>query len=247
MKQSESVHSASLTSLFHEIEKLKPERIEEKPLDPKLALLRQWQSDRLACTYADLAGRPRYQLALRFFLDDVYGARDFSQRNHDIERIYELLRHIAPESLIRPLILTVHLHYLTEQLDQQLLEVLVQRLGLENELTVPLYGEAYRLCDNYEARVRQIDLIYEIGYLLDSGVRMPLSGALLGAAKVALQRAGWADLMRFTERGYKAFKQMHGAKEFLNTIRQRELGILDRIYAGDPAPFEISTDVKTGL
>jgi hypothetical protein len=239
MSQSEPVHSPNLANLFSEIGKLRPEQVAGKPLDPKLALLRQWQAERLARTYADLTSQPRYQAAMRFFLDDVYGARDFSQRNHDIEQIYDLLRHIAPEALIRPLVLTVQLHYLTEELDQQLLDVLVQRLGLEDTITVALYAEAYRLCDNYQARLRQIDLLYEIGKLLDSGVRMPFSGAVLGLAKNALQHAGWADMMAFMERGYKAFKRMRGAKELLNTIRTRETRILDRIYAQDPDPFKV--------
>ena len=32
---------------------------------------------------------------------------------------------------------------------------------------------------------------------------------------------------------------MKGAEEFLNVIETREKGILDRIYAGTPDPFEL--------
>ncbi len=240
MKQSKSSHPAKITNILGEIEKLKHERIESRALDPHLALLRQWQSERLARTYADLMRNPRFRPAMRFFLEDIYAARDFSQRNRDIERMYEMLRRVAPEPMVRPLVLTVELHYLTERLDEQLLEVLVQQLGLNGSLTVALYAEAYRLCDNYATRVKQIDLIHEIGELLNAAVRMPLSGTIMSLAKVTLERAGWADLMAFTERGYKAFKQMRGANEFLDTIRMRELDILDRIYARDPDPFSIS-------
>ena len=51
--------------------------------------------------------------------------------------------------------------------------------------------------------------------------------------------AGWHELQGFLERGYAAFKHMKGAEEFLNTIETRETGILDRIYAGDPDPFDL--------
>ncbi len=240
MKQSKSNHPAKITSILGEIEKLKHERVESKLLDPRLALLRQWQSERLARTYTDLMRNPRFRPAMRFFLQDIYAARDFSQRNHDIERMYEMLRRVAPEQMIRPLILTVELHYLTERLDEQLLEVLVQQLGMNGSLTVSLYAEAYRICNNYAVRVQQIDLIHEIGQLLNAIVRMPLTGPIFNLTKVTLGHAGWADLMAFTDRGYKAFKQLRGANEFLDTIRARELGILDRIYARDPDPFGAS-------
>jgi hypothetical protein len=239
MKQDQAVRSRKLTDILREIERLKPQRVEGQLLNPKLALLRQWQSDRLARTYADFTSQPRYQPAMRFFLEDIYAARDFSQRNHDIERMYQMLARVAPEPMIRPLVLTVELHYLTEQLDDRLLQVLVERLQMNGSLTTALYAEAYRLCDNYAERVKQIELIGEIGEKLDSAVRMPLSGPIFNLAQVTLQRGGWADLMAFAERGYKAFRQMRGAKEFLGTIRRRERCILDRIYAGEPDPFGV--------
>ncbi len=239
MKQSKTAHPAKITTILGEIEKLKHERVEGRPLDPRLAQLRQWQSERLAQTYADLMRNRRFRPAMQFFLEDVYAARDFSQRNHDMERMYEMLRRVAPEPMIRPLVLTVELHYLTEDLDEQLLDVLIRRLGWDGPLTVALYAEAYRICDNYAVRVKQIDLIYEIGQLLNTVVHLPLSGAILNLTRLALERAGWADLMAFTMRGYKAFNQLRGAGEFLDTIRMRELGILDRIYANDPEPFRV--------
>ncbi len=240
MKQSKTAHPAKITTILGEIEKLKHERVEGQLLDPRLAQLRQWQSERLARTYADLMRDRRFRPAMQFFLEDVYAARDFSQRNRDIERMYEMLRRVAPEPMIRPLVLTVELHYLTEDLDEQLLDVLIRQLGWAGPLTVALYAEAYRICDNYAVRIKQIELIYEIGQLLNTVVHLPLSGAILNLTRLALERAGWADLMAFTVRGYKAFNQLRGAREFLDTIRTRELGILDRIYANDPEPFRVN-------
>jgi hypothetical protein len=59
----------------------------------------------------------------------------------------------------------------------------------------------------------------------------------LSIAKGPARRAGWGELTDFLETGYQAFKRLHGADSFLNTIRSRELRILDRIYARDPNPF----------
>jgi hypothetical protein len=40
------------------------------------------------------------------------------------------------------------------------------------------------------------------------------------------------------ERGFNAFKQMRGGRQFLETVRERERRILDRIYTCAPDPFE---------
>lgn len=228
----------SLATILREIQRLEHQRVEGKPPDQKTSLLRKWQSERLARTYADFAQNPRYKPALRFFLEDLYGARDFSQRNHDIRRLYDLVRHIAPEPMIRPLILSVELHYLTENLDERLLDVLVNQLGVSESITVPQYAEGYRRCDNYAQRLQQIDLIHDLGSLIDEIVRMPFSGAMLKLGKLPLERGGWHELMAFMERGYNAFKHMRGGGPFLANVRRRERRVLDRIYADEPDPFE---------
>jgi hypothetical protein len=241
MSKSFRMGQPSLATIVREIQHLEHERIQSKALDPKTALLRNWQSQRLARTYAEFILDPRYKAAFRFFLQDLYGARDFSQRDHDIQRLYGLVRHIAPEPTIRPLMLSVELHYLTEQLDERLLEVLVNQLSLSDTITVALYAQAYRKCDNYDRRRQQIELIFELGSLMDEIVRMPLSGAMLKLAKTPLERGGWRELMEFMERGYNAFKQMRGARQFLEAVRERELHILDNIYTCKPDPFEFES------
>src|SRR5512135_1835698 len=64
-------------------------------LHPQLAMLREWQADRLARTYADLLADPHYHPACEFFLSDIYAPRDFSQRDHDLERIHKFLSRSA--------------------------------------------------------------------------------------------------------------------------------------------------------
>ena len=44
------------------------------------AELRVWQAARLERTHSDLLASPRYRAATRFFLDELYGSKDFSQR-----------------------------------------------------------------------------------------------------------------------------------------------------------------------
>jgi hypothetical protein len=213
------------------------EEIESSGLDPKLALLRVWQAERLAHTYADLLEQPRYRPACLFFLEDIYAARDFSQRDHDLETMYEFMRRFVPDAVSRPAALTIKLHRMTEVLDRQLLAVLVGQLGVTDSITVEQYAEAYRRCDNYRERVEQIDAIIEICEHIDAIVRNPITGPALRLASRPLRGAGYGEVMSFLERGYDSFKRMHGSRHFRKTLREREMGVLDRFYAHDPDPF----------
>jgi hypothetical protein len=133
----------------------------------------------------------------------------------------------------------VQLHHLTEDLDHQLLDALINHLNVTDTLTPELYAEGYRRCDNYVERVRQIDLIVEISERLDGVVRSPLTGPMLSLAARPMRSAGYDELIGFLERGYHGFKRMHGSDHFRTTIKQREIAILERIYAHDPDPLGI--------
>ena len=229
---------------LREVGKLKHQTVEAAPLDPEVVMLRTWQARRLARTYADLLAQPRYRPACLFFLDDIYAPRDFSQRDHDMEQMYDFMRRFIPHAMLQPLTLTIKLYRLTQALDQRLLDVLVNQLEVTDTFTAPVYAEAYRRCDNEAERVRQIDLIYDIGKKLDEIVRSPLIAAMLNVAKGPARGAGWTDLTDFLEHGYTAFKHMHGGEYFLTTVRQREMDILQRIYANDPNPFGFEIDAR---
>ena len=214
-------------------------KIEAGELSPEIRLLREWQSTRLAWTHHDLLENPRFRPATRFFLSDVYAPRDFSQRNFDIQKAYNAMRKAVPERAVHVLAETIELHQYTDELDAALADVLFNQPDGSKHITPERYAEAYRICDNYDDRVRQIDMIVKIGRSVDKIVRLPFIGLTLRLAHTPAILAGWNELQGFLERGYAAFKHMKGAEEFLNVIETREKGILDRIYAGTPDPFEL--------
>ena len=49
--------------------------------------------------------------------------------------------------------------------------------------------------------------------------------------------AGMVVLHDFLERGYRAFRKMNGAGEFLATIASRETALMEAIFDGENAPF----------
>lgn len=230
--------------LTHLVEARPGRHVEVEPgeLPPDIKLLREWQSERLAWTHRDLLQHPRFRAATLFFLSDVYAPRDFSQRNHDIQKAYDAMRKAVPERVVHTLAETIELHQFTDELDAKLADVLFGQLGVVDAITGEQYAEAYRICDNYDERVRQIEMILTIGRSVDKVVRLPFIGLTLRLAHAPAMLTGWSELQSFLERGYAAFKRMKGAEEFLTIIQRREIDILDRIYANDPDPFDFEQD-----
>ncbi len=220
-------------------EALKHQRIAEAGLDPALALLRVWQSERLARTYADLLDDKQYRPACEFFLSDIYAARDFSQRDHDLERIHATVSHIAPPQIEQALTKLVELNRLTNQLDGRLVRVLTDQLGVTDTLTPEIYAAGYRLCDNYAERVHQIDLTTDLLTQVGGWAHLLVVGLALKIVRVPAHQAGWVDLYDFLEHGYAAFRRMRDVPKFVATVDQRERRILDQIFASQPDPFAL--------
>ncbi len=225
-----------LFELQHQ-ETARQQEIDSAGLDAQLALLRCWQSERLRRTYADLLADEKYRPACEFFLSDIYAPRDFSQRDHDAERLYEILSRYLPASTLYLLADAIRVNQLTNKLDHDLLRVLVGELGVTDTITAEIYAVGYRLCDNYDERKEQIDLLVQI--LLEVGrvARNPLVGIAARLARGPARRAGWVEIYDSLERGYAALRHMRKVNYFVDTIEQRESLILDRIYAGHTAPF----------
>jgi hypothetical protein len=180
-------------------------------------------------------------LATEFFLSDLYGAKDFSRRDNDLERSYPMIITVLPANAIYAVAMAVELDALSLELDGLMSRILSEELGVntEAELTEEAYAEAYRRSDNYNQRKYQIELIRILGQDLDIVVSKPFIYAALCLAKTPAQLAGFGELQDFLERGFRAFRHMHGADEFLNTIVSREMRILNRIYARHPKPFDL--------
>ena len=77
-------------------------------------------------------------------------------------------------------------------------------------------------------------------------VRKPIIRALVRFARRPAHAAGFGTLQEFLERGLDAFEAMHGAGEFLATIRDRELRAMERVFAGTPDPFEFNGRRRPG-
>jgi len=209
-----------------------------------LPALRRWQSQRLALTYADLAASERYGPATAFFLTDLYGDRDFTERDLSLERAYPFMAKLLPNAALLPVARAIELHALTAELDRALCRALLDDPGAKSGITEAASARAYRRCANRAQRLRQIDILLAVGERLDRVVGKPLLRRLLRLARRPAHASGFAELQDFLERGFAAFKHMAGAGEFLAAIEQREKRILERLFAGSPHPFDLAQDAR---
>lgn len=201
--------------------------------DPQLAqhwlALKHWQSQRLAQTYPDLLASERYHDAAQFFLDELYGAKDFEQRDAETRRVVPKLARMLPESAVETLVAAVELDELSETLDSRMAE------RLRGCITAESYAQAFRTVGTREQREAQVGAVERIGQTLDKLARVPLLRATLHWMRAPAAAMGLAHLHGFLEGGFDAFAKMKGAREFLATITRRERVLIERIYAADPA------------
>ena len=214
------------------LQALKSLRGPGRPKPARLAELKAWQARRLASTYADLASQPRYRAATQFFLEDLYGPKDFRARDEELLKIVPVMQKILPGKAVETAALAVELEALSEALDHALARALAAA-----PLDEAHYAEAYRKSSTREERTRQIDLVEAVGRRLDALVQKPLIGGTLKLMRKPAHLAGLGDLQDFLEEGYRAFRTMKGCDEFLDALHTREMAILNRLFSGASKPF----------
>lgn len=213
------------------------QRVESTGLPPRMVELRTFQVERIRQTYRDFGAQKQYAPVLEFFSNDLYAPRDFSQRDHDALRIHAFLQKFMPAEMLKLATDAVELTKLSYALDEALLAIWNTQLDTVANLTPALYAEAYRRCNNYPLREKQIDLLMAVMKDSADTAHMPLTGVALKLAKGPAHAAGWHELYAFLERGHQAFAQVKHPERFLEAIEEREYEIMRRIAARDPNPF----------
>ncbi|WP_300453293.1 hypothetical protein [Accumulibacter sp.] len=198
--------------------------------------LREWQAARLARSHADLLASERFGPAAQFFLSDLYGPKDFSSRDQEVERILPMLISMLPASALRTVALAVEVDALTEQLDSAMVAELC-RDGMIDAIDEDAYAAAYRRVGCRAERERQIMLIRQTGEALDRLARKPLLSTLLKLMRGPAHLAGLGDLHTFLDSGFSAFRGMGSATEFLDSIDGKEQALLADLFSGTPNPF----------
>lgn len=195
--------------------------------DYKLAL-QTFQSRRLRRDYADLADEEQYKQIGEFFFEEMYGPRDFSARDEQAHRLKQFV-HIVPGVGVRDVEPSLQLLDLTNKLDDSV-TVWLMTLDAPLDFDEAVYERAYRLADNYDERVLQLELVSAALYNVYRLGRKPLLGTVLQGMQGLALATGMADIHRFLLLGYQAIQPVRDIYRFVETLCLRERDRLDRIY-----------------
>jgi hypothetical protein len=203
-------------------------RLATSGLAEAVAALKKYQQARFARTHADLLADRRFGPAANFFLEELYGPRDFTQRDAEFRRIVPALVRLFPEDIVATVEALAEVHALSERLDT----TMARQLGSAAPARAP-YVLAWQATGDAAARTRQLELVVLVGRALDRHTRSRLLRASLKAMRAPARTAGLGALQSFLESGFEAFVAMGGAKEFLATIERRESALANRLFEAD--------------
>lgn len=199
------------------VEAERSSRADEDGLTAKVCAIKEYQQQRFRHTYADLLRSERHGSACRFFLDELYGPDDFSQRDAQFARVVPALVKLFPKEIVDTVASLAELHALSEQLDTEMGRQLAQP-GVD----AASYIEAWQATGQPALRSAQIELTLDVARSLDSLTRKLLLRNGLRLMRPAARAAGLGELQRFLERGFDTFRAMNGAREFVEIVESRE-------------------------
>jgi hypothetical protein len=212
--------AAALTRVIN----LRRDIVEDTELVVRWQAVKRYQAQRLRDTYADLLVSPRYRAAAEFFLDELYGEKDFEQRDREALRVAPKMARVLPERAVETMTLAVELDELSEILDARVAGC-IDALPIDGAA----YARAYRAAGTRAEREQQLEMVMRIGRALDKLARMPLLSGMLHMMRGPAEAAGLQHLHHFLVRGFDAFRAMQGAGEFLATIRARETALMHKL------------------
>lgn len=203
-----------------------------------LQAVKHLQAQRFAGTYPDLRANPTFTPSTRFFLEELYSAKDYSDRDAQFARLAGTIERTFPESVITTVRTLARLHRQTEELDMALAQVWVCNGQLNNPAR---YLVAWRSVGQRAERNWQLSTVLDIGAALGRLTRKPGLRLLLKMMRRPAEMAGLGSLQAFLESGFDHFSGIarSGAVDsFLDTIRTRETAWINQLFDADPATCE---------
>ncbi len=213
---------------------LRQEASDNPPLAQAVLDIKRLQAQRFAYTYQDLLASAVYAPSARFFLEELYGARDFTQRDQQFGRVAGALERTLPEKALNTVLALADLHCRSEQLDMGMAQ---QWLLADTARPGARYLTSWRRLGCAPDRQWQLDTVLAIGKTLSELTRSRSLRVMLGLMRKPAQLAGLDALQIFLETGFDRFagmvRQGGVIQEFLDTIAQREALWIKQLFAAD--------------
>jgi hypothetical protein len=221
-----------------EVERLRAESRSLPDIAAAVSLLKRFQAHRFAGTYADLLVSPIYGAATRFFLEELYGERDYAERDAQFARIAGAVERMFPREVAATAEALARLHALTESLDH----ALARAVPLAAADDASGYVRAWKVTGRRADRERQLETLVAIGGEMTRLTRLPGLRLMLKMMRAPAAAAGMTSLQRFLETGFDTFaavtRARGGAERFVETIREREQRLLELLFEADDVACE---------
>jgi hypothetical protein len=221
---------------LHAVESERRRRSEHPELARKVVALKAFQQRRFARSYADLLASERYRPACRFFLEELYGPKDFTHRDEQFAKIVTGLVAFFPREVIVAVASVAELHALSEVLDTAMAVEL-----RDAQIASVDYVRAWQGVGRRADRHRQVALTVGVAQTLDRVTRKPLMRSAVRVMRAPARAAGVTELQRFVEAGFEAFAAMRGARDFIATVESREEAFAAAIFAAAATDAAAST------
>ncbi|ENW88163.1 MULTISPECIES: FFLEELY motif protein [Acinetobacter] len=207
----------------------------------RLQEVQLWQKQRMQRTHAPHFAEKNNVLMAEYFLNRLYGGPDFDTLAAQIARLTKYAHKaekLIPENAIKTGTSGVALAILAVQLDEQVAIQLLKDYPAQTPLTDEMMRLTYLKLDQGSARLKQLDMLDELGKSLDKYMRSFMVYTAFKMCKGAAHKYNFDIMYEFMQDGFVAMKPLKSAEKFVREFTAVERQIIDKVHRGDPQPFQ---------
>ncbi|HJF27685.1 hypothetical protein NI467_09565 [Acinetobacter bohemicus] len=230
---------AALDELLERYDQLSYHR--QSKILSRLQDVQAWQKTRMQRSHQTHFSAKQNQLMADYFLNRLYGGPDFDALATQIKRLMKYAHKaekVIPENAIKTGTLGVELAILAVQLDEQVAIQLLKDYPADTPLNDEMMRLAYIKLDQAQARLKQLELLDQLGHSLDKYMRSFMVYTAFKMCKGAANKYNFQVMYEFMQEGFLAMKPLKSAEQFVRDFTQGERHIIDRVHAGDLRPFQ---------
>ncbi len=206
----------------------------------RLQDVQAWQKQRMQATHSKQFAEKQNVLMSEYFLNRLYGGPDFDALAEQIARLMKYAHKaekLIPENAVKTGTSGVSLAILAVQLDEQVAMQLLEDYHPHETLNDEMMRLTYLKLDQGQSRLKQLDLLDQLGYSLDKYMRSFMVQTAFKMCKGAASKYNFDIMYEFMQDGFLAMKPLKSAEKFVKDFTAVERQIIHKVHAGDPHPF----------
>ena len=207
----------------------------------RLQDVQAWQKQRMQATHSKQFAEKQNVLMSEYFLNRLYGGPDFDALAEQIARLMKYAHKaekLIPENAVKTGTSGVSLAIFAVQLDEQVAMQLLEDYHPHEALNDEMMRLTYLKLDQGQSRLKQLDLLDQLGFSLDKYMRSFMVQAAFKMCKGAASKYNFNIMYEFMQDGFLAMKPLKSAEKFVKDFTAVERQIIHKVHAGDPHPFQ---------